>query len=56
MGLCRQYGLGATGGSDFHGPAVRAGTLGHPSVPLAVWEALQAKVAEARASAPPQPA
>jgi hypothetical protein len=48
--LCRRHGLLATGGSDFHGPTVRAGTLGHPPVPLAVWEALQAKAAEARAS------
>ena len=33
--LCRRYGLVATGGSDFHGPSVRAGQLGHPTVPLA---------------------
>jgi predicted metal-dependent phosphoesterase TrpH len=49
--MCRQRGLVATGGSDFHGPRVRAATLGTPSVPLAAWEALQAKVAEARATA-----
>jgi predicted metal-dependent phosphoesterase TrpH len=49
---CRQHGLIATGGSDFHGPPVRAAVLGHPPVPLAVWEALQAKAAEARASRP----
>jgi class 3 adenylate cyclase len=31
----------ATGdGSDFHGPAVRAATLGHPAVPWAAWEEL----------------
>jgi predicted metal-dependent phosphoesterase TrpH len=48
--LCRQHGLVATGGSDFHGPTVRAGSLGYPPVPLAVWEALQVKAAEARAS------
>ena len=30
----------------------RSGQLGDPSVPLAVWEALQAKAAEARASRP----
>jgi len=54
--LCRRYGLVATGGSDFHGPSVRAGALGNPTVPLAVWEALQAKAMEARASAPGQPA
>jgi hypothetical protein len=50
--LCRQYGLVATGGSDFHGPSVRAGSLGTPSVPMAVWGALKAKAAEARASRP----
>jgi predicted metal-dependent phosphoesterase TrpH len=49
---CKQYGLVATGGSDFHGPKVRAAQLGTPSVPLAVWEALKAKAAEARASRP----
>jgi 3',5'-nucleoside bisphosphate phosphatase len=48
--LCRQYGLLATGGSDFHGPPVRAAVLGNPPVPLAVWEALQVKAAEAQAS------
>ena len=52
LDLCRRYDLVATGGSDFHGPAVRAATLGHPSVPLATWDALQAKVAQARASRP----
>jgi predicted metal-dependent phosphoesterase TrpH len=50
--LCRQHGLVATGGSDFHGPPVRAAVLGHPPVPLAVWEALQVKAAEARATRP----
>jgi hypothetical protein len=45
---CRRYGLVTTGGSDFHGPRVRAAQLGTPSVPLAVWEALKAKAAEAR--------
>jgi 3',5'-nucleoside bisphosphate phosphatase len=50
--LCRQHGLLATGGSDFHGPPVRAAVLGNPPVPLAVWEALQVKAAEARASRP----
>ena len=50
--ICRDRGLVATGGSDFHGPKVRAGSLGTPSVPLAVWEALRTKIAEARASAP----
>jgi predicted metal-dependent phosphoesterase TrpH len=50
--LCRLHGLVATGGSDFHGPPVRPAVLGHPPVGLAVWEALQAKAAEARASRP----
>jgi predicted metal-dependent phosphoesterase TrpH len=50
--LCREHGLVATGGSDFHGPAIRAGTLGVPAVPMACWEALRAKAAAARASVP----
>jgi 3',5'-nucleoside bisphosphate phosphatase len=47
---CRAHGLVATGGSDFHGPKVRAASLGIPSLPMAVWEALKAKAVEARAS------
>ena len=50
--LCRQHDLLVTGGSDFHGPPVRAAVLGNPPVPLAAWEALQAKAAVARASLP----
>ena len=50
LDLCRAHGLIATGGSDFHGPQVRAAALGNPTVPLAVWEALQVKAVEARAS------
>ena len=46
--MCRDHGLVATGGSDFHGPRVRAGSLGVPSIPMAVWDALRAKAAEAR--------
>ncbi len=49
--LCRDHGLVATGGSDFHGPKVRAATLGVPTVPMAAWEALKAKAALARAPA-----
>jgi hypothetical protein len=49
---CKRLGLVATGGSDFHGPRVRAARLGSPSIPLAVWEALKAKAAEARATQP----
>jgi predicted metal-dependent phosphoesterase TrpH len=41
LGLCRELDLVPTGGSDFHGPRVRAGTLGQPSVPWASWEALR---------------
>jgi predicted metal-dependent phosphoesterase TrpH len=50
--ICRAHGLVATGGSDFHGPAVRAATLGVPAVPMACWEALRARAALARASVP----
>jgi len=49
---CRRHGLVATGGSDFHGPRVRAAQLGVPAIPLAVWDALQEKAAEARTSRP----
>jgi len=45
--MCRDQGLVATGGSDFHGPRVRVGSLGTPPVPMAVWEALKVKAAEA---------
>jgi predicted metal-dependent phosphoesterase TrpH len=48
--ICKDQDLVATGGSDFHGPQVRAATLGSPSVPLAAVEALRAKAALARAS------
>ena len=53
--LCRQYALVATGGSDFHGPRVRSSQLGDPAIPLAVWDALSARIAEARAQRPPEP-
>jgi predicted metal-dependent phosphoesterase TrpH len=39
--LCRELGLATTGGSDFHGPRVRAATLGQPSVPWDAWEDLR---------------
>ena len=48
--MCRDHDLVATGGSDFHGPRVRAATLGSPAVPLATVDALRAKAAVARAS------
>lgn len=41
LGLCRELGLVPTGGSDFHGPKVRAATLGQPPVPWPAWEALR---------------
>ena len=41
LGLCRELGLVPTGGSDFHGPRVRAATLGLPAVPWEAWEALR---------------
>ena len=41
LGLCRELGLVPTGGSDFHGPRVRAATLGQPPVPWEAWEALR---------------
>ena len=50
--LCKRNGLVATGGSDFHGPRVRAAQLGIPAIPLAVWEALEHKAAEAQRSRP----
>ena len=50
--MCRDRGLVATGGSDFHGATVRAARLGTPRVRLAAWEALKAKAVEARASRP----
>jgi 3',5'-nucleoside bisphosphate phosphatase len=50
--LCREHDLVATGGSDFHGPKVRAGTLGVPAVPMASWEALRARAAVARTAIP----
>lgn len=47
--MCKDLGLVATGGSDFHGPHVgRSNPLGTPPVPLSVYEALMAKAEEAR--------
>jgi len=51
--ICKEQDLVATGGSDFHGPQVRAATLGSPSVPMAAVDALRAKAALARASLAP---
>jgi predicted metal-dependent phosphoesterase TrpH len=50
--MCRDFRLVPTGGSDFHGPRVRAGRLGVPSIPMVVWEELKAKAAEAQATRP----
>ena len=52
--LCRQHGLVATGGSDFHGPHTgRAATLGSPAVPPEVWPQLQQKARELERSQRP---
>src|SRR3984893_1330075 len=48
--ICHDHGLVATGGSDFHGPKVRAATLGSPAVPTPAVDVLRAKAALARAS------
>jgi predicted metal-dependent phosphoesterase TrpH len=40
--LCRRHGLVATGGSDYHGErSGRMNQLGHPPVPMAVYDALR---------------
>ena len=40
--LCRQHGLVATGGSDYHGERTgRTNPLGHPPVPMSVYEELK---------------
>jgi predicted metal-dependent phosphoesterase TrpH len=50
VGLCRELGLATTGGSDFHGPAVRAATLGQPPVPWAAWEDLRRRAERAKSA------
>ena len=47
---CKDHDLVATGGSDFHGPKVRAAILGSPSVPMAAVDALRAKAALSRSA------
>lgn len=47
LALCRRLGLVPTGGSDFHGPRVRAATLGQPSVPWEAWDALRRRAGRA---------
>jgi predicted metal-dependent phosphoesterase TrpH len=40
--LCRAHALVATGGSDYHGErSGRTNQLGHPPVPMSVWEELK---------------
>jgi len=47
--ICRERGLVATGGSDYHGSHTgRANTLGTPHVPLEVWEALKERAERLR--------
>jgi predicted metal-dependent phosphoesterase TrpH len=48
--ICKDHDLVATGGSDFHGPKVRAATLGSPSVPMAAVDDLRAKAALSRSA------
>ena len=48
--ICKDHDLVATGGSDFHGPKVRAATLGSPSVPMAAVDGLRAKAALSRSA------
>ena len=49
--LCRRHDLVATGGSDFHGAQTgRLNPPGTPAVPMASWEALQERMARARAA------
>lgn len=48
--ICKDHDLVATGGSDFHGPKVRAATLGSPSVPMSAVDALRAKAALSRSA------
>jgi predicted metal-dependent phosphoesterase TrpH len=53
--LCRLHGLVATGGSDYHGErSGRTNPLGHPPVPMAVYEELKAAAQRARVP-PPRP-
>ncbi len=54
--LCRAHGLVATGGSDYHGEkSGRANPLGHPPVPMSVWEELKDAARRARETEPRVP-
>ena len=47
--LCREHGLIATGGSDYHGErSGRTNPLGHPPVPMSVYEQLKEVARRAR--------
>jgi hypothetical protein len=46
--ICHDHDLVATGGSDFHGPKVRAATLGSPAVPMSTVVALRVNARLAR--------
>ena len=49
--VCRAHGLVVTGGSDYHGErSGRTNPLGHPPVPMSVWEELKAAAEKARAA------
>jgi predicted metal-dependent phosphoesterase TrpH len=51
--LCRQHGLIATGGSDYHGErSGRTNPLGHPPVPMSAYEDLKDAARRARAAVP----
>jgi hypothetical protein len=51
--LCRTHGLIATGGSDYHGErSGRTNPLGHPPVPMRVWDELKNAAQKARAQMP----
>ena len=51
--ICRERGLVATGGSDYHGPSTgRASTVGSPHVPLEVADQLKDRARRLRESEP----
>ena len=52
--LCRDHGLVATGGSDYHGPeSGRANPPGTPHVPMSVYASLRERAVEAARGASP---
>ena len=51
--LCRQHGLVATGGSDYHGErSGRTNPLGHPPVPMSVYDELKNAAQRAKTGPP----